>query len=46
MCKIDSEWEAAVQCRKLSWVLCDDLEGGDEGWEGEPRGREPMYTYG
>ena len=31
MCKTDSQWEAAIEHRELSSVLCDDLEG----WEGE-----------
>ena len=31
MCKIDSSWEAAVENRKLSSALCDDLEGWDQG---------------
>ena len=30
MCETDSWWEAAVQHRELSLVLCDDLEGWDE----------------
>ena len=33
MCKTDSQWEAAIEHRELSSVLCDDLEG----WEGEAR---------
>ena len=35
MCKMQSEWEAAVRHRELSLVLRDDLEG----WDGEVRGR-------
>ena len=31
MCKIDSEWEPAVQHRELSSVLCDDLDRWDGG---------------
>ena len=31
MCKIDSQWEAAIKHRELSSVLCDDLEGWDGG---------------
>ena len=27
MCKVDSKWEVAVSYRKLSPVLCDNLEG-------------------
>ena len=33
MCKIDSWWEPAVQHRRLSLVLCDDLEECDRGRE-------------
>ena len=29
MCKIDGQWEAAVEHRELSSVLCDDLERWD-----------------
>ena len=33
MCEKDSSWEAAIQHRELSSVLCDDLEGGmGVGW--------------
>ena len=40
MCEIDSQWEAAVQHRELSSVLCDNLERWNGvGWEGGPRGR-------
>ena len=38
MCKIDSWWEAALQHRELSSVLCEDLEG----WDGRMGG---MYVY-
>ena len=31
MCKIDSQWEPAVQHTELSSVLCDNLHGQDEG---------------
>ena len=31
MCKIDSQWEVAVQPRELSLVLCDNLDGLDKG---------------
>ena len=34
MCETDSQWEAAVQHRELSPVLCDNLEGWD-GLRGE-----------
>jgi len=36
VCKINSWWEAVVQHRELSSVLCDGLEG----WEGRGGGRE------
>ena len=31
MCKIDGWWEPVIKYRKLSWVLCNDLEGWDGG---------------
>ena len=31
--------------RELNLVLCDDLEGWDEGWEGDSREGGYMYTY-
>ena len=31
VCKTDSQWEAAVQHKDLSLVLCDDLAGWEEG---------------
>jgi len=34
--KIDSQWEFAVQLRKLKQRLCINLEG----WDGEGDGRE------
>ena len=36
ICKIDSQWEFAVQLRKLKQGLCINLEG----WVGEGVGRE------
>ena len=30
ICKLDIQWEASVYHRKLSFVLCGDLEGGME----------------
>ena len=46
MCKIDSEWEAAVYCRELSSVLCDDPErSGGVGGGREVRERGYMYIY-
>ena len=44
MCKKDSWWEAAVQHRELSSVLCDDVEGWDEGVGGRFK-REGMDVY-
>ena len=46
MCKIESQWEASVQHRELSLVLCDDLEGWD--WGGRIGGRfkrQRIYVY-
>ena len=40
----DSWWEAAVEQRELSSVLCDDLEGWDEGLGGR-RKREGMDVH-
>ena len=34
-CKIDSWWKVTIQCKELSSVLCDNLEGWN--WRG---GRE------
>ena len=39
MCEKDSSWEAAIQHRELSSVLCGDLDGCDGEWEGDLRGR-------
>ena len=36
MCKIDSQWEFAVQLRKLKQGCCNNLEG----WDGEGDGSE------
>ena len=36
ICKLDMQWEASVYHRKLSLVLCINLEG----WDGEGGGRE------
>ena len=38
------EWEAAVQYRELSSVLCDDLEGWEVGEAGGRLGKEGMYV--
>ena len=45
MCKIDCQWEAAVDHRELSLGLYDDPEGWDEGWEGGSRRKRYMSTY-
>ena len=43
MCKIDSQWEFAVQLRKLKQGLYINLEG----WMGRRFKRQgQMYTYG
>ena len=44
-CKIDNQWELCVKHRKLSSMLCDDLEGCDGDWEGGLKGRGYMYIY-
>lgn len=31
--------------KELNLVLCDDLEGWDEGWEADSRQWGYMYTY-
>ena len=36
ICKIDSQWEFAVQLKKLKQGLCINLEG----WDGEGDGME------
>ena len=38
ICKIDSQWEPAVQHRELSSVLCDGLVGWDGEWREVPVG--------
>jgi len=43
VCKIDGEWEAALQHRELSAGLCDDLEGLMG--VGRRLRREGMYEY-
>ena len=44
MCKIDSQWEPAVQHRELSSLLCDDLDGWDGGGGGRSK-REGIQVY-
>ena len=41
----DSCREAADWHGEPGSVLCDDLEGWGEGWEGGPRERRCMYIY-
>ena len=41
----DNQQEAAIEHRKLSSVLCDDLEGG-MGGRGETQERKHMCTHG
>jgi len=44
MCKIDSQWEFAVQLKKFKQGLCINLEG----WDGEMGGkfkREGIHVY-
>ena len=45
-CKIDSQWEAAVQHREISSVLCDHLEGWDRegGMETQEGGDMGIYV--
>ena len=38
ICKTDREWGVAVYLRELSLVLCDHLEGWDEGARFRARG--------
>ena len=33
ICKIDSQWEPAIQYKELSSLLCDDQDGWDRGGE-------------
>ena len=45
-CERDSWWEAAAKHRELSLVLCDQLEGWDEGaWEAGQRERGSMDVH-
>ena len=42
----NSWWEAALQHRELSSMLCDGLEGRDREWGGgDPSEKRYMYTY-
>ena len=43
-CRLDGHWEFAALLRELKLVLCDNRGGGR--WEGGPRGRGHVYTYG
>ena len=44
-CKIDSWWEVTIQCKELSSVLCDNLEGWN--WRGGREVQEggDIYTH-
>lgn len=44
MCKLDSQWEPAIKHRKLSPILCDDLDGWDEAI-GRRFRKEGIYVY-
>ena len=47
MCNADSQQETAVEHRELSSVLCDDLEGWDQGAGGAGgSGREAQEGEG
>ena len=47
ICKIDSQWELAVWLRKLKQGFCIKRGVGWGGrWEGVPKGKRYMYTYG
>ena len=51
ICKTESWWKSVIQHRELSLVLCDYLDGWDDGsgggvgqWNGSPREREGIYV--
>lgn len=44
MCERDGWWGAAIQPRELTSVLCDGLDGRDEGVDGR-LGTERVYVY-
>ena len=50
MCKVDSQWEFAIQLRELKLRLRNNLEGWEGKREGGSRGRGyiyiRMYIYG
>jgi len=43
--KMDRWWEADVQYRELSSIVCDDLEGWDGMGAGRRFRREGIYMY-
>ena len=43
MCKTDSQWEHSIKHRKLSSVLCHDLDGWDGGEEIQEGGDRGMH---
>ena len=45
MCKTDSWCKSAIKHRKLSSLLCDDLDGWDGGGVGRKFKREGTYIY-
>ena len=45
MCETDNQWEAAVQHRELSLVLCDDLDDRVEGAEEALSGGRGIYVF-
>ena len=51
ICKIDGQWEFAIQLRELKQGLCDRLKGGvgremGAEWEGGAGGRGHGYPWG
>ena len=45
MCKIDSLWEHALKPGKFNLVLCDDLDGWDEGEVGGRPKKKGIFAY-
>ena len=44
MCKIDNQWETAIQHREPILAFCDDLEGWNER-DREVQAEEDPYIY-